>query len=54
MQPSTHVTHIPDDGVIESSVLFFVKVAAEAFTLEKVLAIVFTPFPYSHLLNHFF
>jgi hypothetical protein len=34
MQPSTQVTHIPDDGVTEPSVLFFVKVAAEELTLE--------------------
>ena len=34
MQPSTQVTHIPDEGVIDPSVLFLVKVAAEVFTLE--------------------
>jgi hypothetical protein len=34
MQPSTQVTHIPDEGVIEPSVLFFVSVAADEFTLE--------------------
>ncbi len=33
------VTHIPDPGVIESSVRFFVKVAAEAFILENVFVI---------------
>jgi hypothetical protein len=35
MQPSTQVTHIPELGVTEPSVLFFVRVAAEEFTLEK-------------------
>ena len=35
MQPSTQVTHIPDEGVIEPSVLFLVSVAAEAFILES-------------------
>jgi len=33
MQPSTQVTHIPD-VVIDSSVLFLVNVAAEAFILD--------------------
>jgi hypothetical protein len=31
MQPSTQVTHMPLKGTTESSVLFLVKVAAEAF-----------------------
>src|SRR4030066_1807249 len=35
MQPSTQVTHIPEMDVTESSVLFFVRVAAEALTLES-------------------
>ena len=35
------VTHIPDPGVIESSVRFFVKVAAEAFTLDNVFVMVY-------------
>jgi hypothetical protein len=34
MHPSTQVTHIPEAGVIESSVLFFVRVAADEFILE--------------------
>jgi hypothetical protein len=38
MQPSTQVTHIPDDGTVESSVLFFVSVAAEAFTFEITIS----------------
>jgi hypothetical protein len=41
MQPSTHVTHIPEDGTTESSVLFLVRVAAEAFGLETGAGIVF-------------
>jgi hypothetical protein len=36
IHPSTQVTHIPEVGVIESSVLFFVSVAADEFTLESV------------------
>jgi len=39
MQPSTQVTHIPDWGVTESSVRFFVSVAAELLTLENVFDI---------------
>jgi hypothetical protein len=39
MQPSTQVTHIPDAGVTDSSVLFFVRVAADEFTLDNVLDI---------------
>jgi hypothetical protein len=38
MQPSTHVTHMPEAGTTDISVLFFVSVAALAFTLLK-----FTP-----------
>jgi hypothetical protein len=34
MQPSTQVTHIPEFGVTDSSVLFFVSVAADEFTFE--------------------
>jgi hypothetical protein len=34
MQPSTQVTHIPLTALIESSVRFFVNVAAEAFKRE--------------------
>jgi len=34
-QPSMHVTHMPDVDVIDSSVLFLVRVALEVFTLEK-------------------
>jgi hypothetical protein len=37
--PSTHVTHIPLKGLIEPSVRFFVRVAAEAFNLERVMII---------------
>jgi hypothetical protein len=43
MQPSTHVTHIPEMGVTESSVRFFVRVAADEFTRENVVDI--EPFP---------
>jgi hypothetical protein len=43
MQPSTHVTHIPEAGTTEPSVLFLVKVAAEAFTFENVSDIYLTP-----------
>jgi len=39
MQPSTQVTHIPDAGVIDSSVLFLVSVAADEFTLDSVFDI---------------
>jgi hypothetical protein len=42
MQPSTQVTRIPEFGEIESSVLFFVKVAAEEFILEKVQGIIYS------------
>jgi hypothetical protein len=35
MQPSTQVTHIPDTGTTEPSVLFFVSVAAEVLILES-------------------
>jgi len=34
-QPSMHVTHIPDEGVMDSSVLFFVSVALDVLILEK-------------------
>jgi hypothetical protein len=34
-QPSMHVTHMPDVDVIDSSVLFLVRVALEVFTREK-------------------
>jgi hypothetical protein len=43
IQPSTQVTHIPLNGTIESSVLFFVNVAAEAFILDNE-GISFSPF----------
>jgi len=36
MQPSTQVTHIPDIGVIDPSVLFFVSVAADLLTADIV------------------
>jgi hypothetical protein len=39
-QPSTHVTHIPELGEIDSSVRFFVRVAAEELILERVMDIV--------------
>jgi hypothetical protein len=39
IQPSTHVTHIPDIGVTESSVRFFVSVAADEFTLDSDISI---------------
>jgi hypothetical protein len=35
MQPSTHVTHMPEAGTTEPSVRFLVRVAAEAFTFES-------------------
>src|SRR5512146_2550304 len=35
MQPSTHVTHMPDAGTTEPSVRFLVRVAADVFTLES-------------------
>jgi hypothetical protein len=35
IQPSTQVTHIPDEGVIEPSVRFFVSVAAEEFIRDS-------------------
>src|SRR5512136_1392326 len=35
MQPSTQVTHMPEAGTMEPSVLFFVRVAAEALILES-------------------
>jgi hypothetical protein len=35
MQPSTQVTHMPEAGVTDPSVLFFVSVAAEELTLES-------------------
>jgi hypothetical protein len=37
--PSTHVTHIPDIGVTEPSVRFFVSVAAEEFILDNDIAL---------------
>jgi len=43
MQPSTQVTHIPEAGTTECSVLFLVRVAAEALIFEKVSGIVFAP-----------
>jgi hypothetical protein len=42
MHPSTQVTHIPDVGVIDSSVLFFVNVAAEELILDNVNDILFS------------
>jgi hypothetical protein len=53
MHPSTQVTHIPDIGVIDPSVLFFVRVAAEEFILESVIAIAFSLFPLYLLLTYF-
>jgi len=35
MQPSTHVTHIPEIGVTDPSVRFFVSVAADEFNLDS-------------------
>jgi hypothetical protein len=35
MQPSTHVTHMPEMGTTEPSVLFLVSVAAEALILDN-------------------
>jgi hypothetical protein len=35
IHPSTQVTHIPEVDVIDSSVLFLVRVALEVFPLEK-------------------
>jgi len=35
MQPSMQVTHMPDAGVIDPSVRFFVRVALDVLTLEK-------------------
>jgi hypothetical protein len=35
MHPSTQVTHIPEDGTTEPSVLFFVNVAAEEFIRDS-------------------
>src|SRR5450756_1969230 len=35
MQPSTHVTHMPEAGTTEPSVRFLVRVAAEEFTFES-------------------
>jgi hypothetical protein len=37
MQPSTQVTHMPEEGVTEPSVRFFVSVAAEALIRERVM-----------------
>jgi hypothetical protein len=37
MHPSTQVTHMPDSGVTEPSVRFFVRVAADEFTLDSVI-----------------
>jgi hypothetical protein len=42
MQPSTQVTHIPDAGVIDSSVLFLVSVAADEFTLDNDVGILYS------------
>ena len=39
MHPSTHVTHIPLNGLIDPSVLFFVNVAAVAFILVNDILI---------------
>jgi len=36
MQPSTQVTHMPEAGTTESSVRFFVNVAADELILEYV------------------
>jgi hypothetical protein len=36
MQPSTQVTHMPEEGVTDPSVLFLVKVAADELTLDNV------------------
>jgi hypothetical protein len=35
MQPSTQVTHMPEMGTTEPSVLFLVSVAAEALILDN-------------------
>jgi hypothetical protein len=35
MHPSTQVTHMPEVETTDSSVRFFVSVAAEEFTLES-------------------
>jgi hypothetical protein len=35
MHPSTQVTHMPEAGTMEPSVLFLVNVAAEALILER-------------------
>jgi hypothetical protein len=43
MQPSTQVTHIPEQGVTDPSVLFFVNVAADEFTLDRVVDIFIPP-----------
>jgi hypothetical protein len=43
MHPSTQVTHMPEAGTTESTVRFFVRVAAEAFILEKVSDTAFAP-----------
>jgi hypothetical protein len=51
MQPSTHVTHIPELGATESSVRFFVNVAADEFILERVMDIMSPPLPISIFLD---
>src|SRR5512139_1680598 len=38
MQPSTHVTHMPEVGTIEPGVRFLVSVAAVALILDNVIA----------------
>jgi len=43
MHPSTQVTHIPEAGTIDPSVLFFVRVAADEFILDSDMS--FLSFP---------
>src|SRR3972149_4534940 len=40
MQPSTHVTHMPEAGTIDPSVRFFVSVAADVLVLESDIGLV--------------
>jgi len=49
MQPSTQVTHIPEACTIESSVLFFVNVAADALIRDNDIG--YAPFPFSILFD---
>jgi hypothetical protein len=47
MQPSTQVTHMPEVETTELSVLFFVRVAAEALIRESDMGMLlsfFNPF----------